>query len=51
MAKEVAQFLKLPEAENYTGHSFRQSLATFVVNASSDLLALKRRGGWWSLVK
>ncbi|KAH0813919.1 hypothetical protein GEV33_008872 [Tenebrio molitor] len=34
----------LPEAEKYTGHSFRRSSATILV----DITALKRHGGWKS---
>jgi integrase len=38
----------LPEAEKYTGHSFRRSSATILVNAGADITALKRHGGWKS---
>lgn len=48
MGKQVANFLRLPDAENYTGHSFRRSSATLLVNAGGDLIALKRPAGWRS---
>jgi integrase len=39
MGKEIANYLKLPEAENYTGHSFRRSSATILVDAGADIIA------------
>jgi integrase len=48
MGKEIANYLKLPEAEKYTGHSFRRSSATILVDAGADITALKRHGGWKS---
>lgn len=48
MAKEIATFLKLKNPEQYTGHCFRRSSATLLVNAGGDLLTLKRHGGWRS---
>lgn len=48
MAKEIAKFLQLPNPELYTGHCFRRSSATILVNAGADLLTLKRHGGWKS---
>lgn len=46
--KKIAKFLGLPDADLYTGHSFRRSAATMVVNAGGDLLILKCVGGWKS---
>lgn len=48
MAKDIAAFLKLPNPEQFTGHCFRRSSATMLVNAGGDLLTLKRHGGWRS---
>lgn len=48
MPKIVAKFLNLPNADEYTGHCFRRSSATILVNAGADLIALKRHGGWKS---
>lgn len=48
MAKDIAGFLKLPNPEQFTGHCFRRSSATMLVNAGGDLLTLKRHGGWRS---
>lgn len=48
MATEIASFLKLPNPSEYTGHCFRRSSATILVNAGEDLLTLKRHGGWRS---
>lgn len=48
MAKDIAKFLQLPNPELYTGHCFRRSSATILVNAGADLLTLKRHGGWKS---
>ncbi|EFA12762.1 hypothetical protein TcasGA2_TC010289 [Tribolium castaneum] len=46
--KKIASYLKLSEPELYTGHSFRRTAATMVVDSGGDILALKRAGGWKS---
>lgn len=48
MGKQIATFLKLPNPENYSGHNFRRSSATLLVDAGGDITALKRHGGWKS---
>ncbi|XP_066582333.1 uncharacterized protein [Prorops nasuta] len=48
MSKDIAIFLKLKDPQLYTGHTFRRSSATLLVDAGGDLLALKRHGGWKS---
>lgn len=48
VAKTVATFLQLDNPELYTGHCFRRSSATILVDAGGDLPALKRHGGWKS---
>lgn len=45
---EVAVFLKLSDPHTYTGHCYRRSSATLLVEAGGDLLQLKRHGGWKS---
>lgn len=45
---KIAKFLGLPNAEAYTGHSFRRTSATLLANTGVDVLALKRHGGWKS---
>lgn len=45
---KIACFLKLPKAETYTGHAFRRTAATLLVNSGADILQLKRLGGWRS---
>lgn len=47
-ACEIAKFFKLPNPEEYTGHCFRRSSATSLVEAGGDLLTLKQHGGWKS---
>lgn len=44
----IAQYLKLPEPELYTGHSLRRTSASLLVDAGADLLSLKRHGAWKS---
>lgn len=44
----VAIFLNLPQSQLYTGHCFRRSSATILVNSGGDLVTLKRHGGWKS---
>lgn len=48
MGKDIATFLKLPDSNMYTGHCFRRSSATLLVDAGGDITALKRHGGWRS---
>lgn len=48
LGKVVAAYLNLPNPELYTGHCFRRSSATLLVDAGGDILALKRHGGWKS---
>lgn len=48
MGKDIAIFLKLPDSNLYTGHCFRRSSATLLVDAGGDITALKRHGGWRS---
>lgn len=48
MPQIVADYLNLPNAKEYTGHCFRRSSATLLVDAGADLMALKRHGGWSS---
>ena len=46
--RTIAEFLNLDEPEKYTGHCFRRTSATTLVNSGAELLALKRHGGWLS---
>lgn len=48
MPREIARYLGLPEAELYTGHSFRRTSATMLADSGADILTLKRHGGWRS---
>lgn len=48
MGKDIATFLKLPDCNLYTGHCFRRSSATLLVDAGGNITALKRHGGWRS---
>ncbi|KAI4455457.1 molting protein mlt-4 [Holotrichia oblita] len=47
-AIKIATYLKLPDANNYTGHSFRRTSTTILVDNGGDILSLKRHGGWKS---
>ncbi|XP_051174802.1 uncharacterized protein LOC127290344 [Leptopilina boulardi] len=46
--QKIAEFLKLPDSKKYTGHSFRRTSSTLLVDAGPDLTVLKRHGGWKS---
>lgn len=48
MPKDIAQYLKLPEPCKYTGHCFRRTSATLLVNGGGDITQLKKHGGWKS---
>lgn len=45
---KIATFLQLEHPNNFTGHCFRRSSATLLVNRGGDLLSLKRHGAWKS---
>ncbi|KAK5645176.1 hypothetical protein RI129_006476 [Pyrocoelia pectoralis] len=48
MGKTIATYLNLPYPHLYTGHCFRRSSATILVDAGGDITTLKRHGGWKS---
>ncbi|KAI4467043.1 integrase-like catalytic domain superfamily [Holotrichia oblita] len=47
-AIKIATYLKLPDANNYTGHSFKRTSATILADNGGDILSFKRHGGWKS---
>lgn len=48
MPKIIANFLKLDNAEQYTGHCFRRSSASLLADSGADITTVKRHGGWRS---
>lgn len=46
--QKIAQFLKLDNWKEYTGHTLRRTSATLLVDGGGDLTCLKRHGGWRS---
>lgn len=48
MPKTIAIALNLENPELYTGHCFRRTSATLLVEGGADILTLKRHGGWKS---
>ncbi|XP_047986656.1 uncharacterized protein LOC125226654 isoform X1 [Leguminivora glycinivorella] len=48
MGKTMAAYLNLPNPELYTGHCFRRTSATLLVDAGGNIMDLKRHGGWKS---
>lgn len=44
--KSIAQFLKLPNADKYTGHTFRRTSATLLADSGADITSVKRHGGY-----
>lgn len=48
LGKVIASYLQLTDPELYTGHCFRRTSATLLVDAGGDITALKRHGGWKS---
>lgn len=46
--KEMASFLKLPNPELYTGHSYRRSATTIAADNGASIEELKRLGDWKS---
>lgn len=45
---QIATFLNLLDPRGYTGHSFRRTSATLLVDSGGDITSLKRHGGWKS---
>lgn len=48
MPEQIAKYLGIPNPEEYTGHSFRRTSATLLVDGGADITTLKRHGGWRS---
>ena len=48
MPRMIAEFLNIKDPELYTGHCFRRTAASLLVEGGGDLLTLKRFGGWKS---
>ncbi|XP_060524184.1 uncharacterized protein LOC132700708 [Cylas formicarius] len=48
LAKEVAKFLKLPDAMNYSGHYLRKTSASILFDSGANVGTLKRNRGWHS---
>lgn len=48
MGKTVANYLNLPNPHLYTGHCFRRTSATILIDSGADITDLKRHGGWKS---
>jgi len=46
--RKMAEFLKLPNAKDFTGHAFRRSAATILANQGAGLVLIKQAGGWRS---
>ncbi|XP_011859053.1 PREDICTED: uncharacterized protein LOC105556569, partial [Vollenhovia emeryi] len=44
----IASYLKLPDPQSYTGHTFRRTSATLLADSGADIITLKRHGGWKS---
>ncbi|KAL7286454.1 hypothetical protein TKK_0019400 [Trichogramma kaykai] len=44
----IAKFLNLSDSDLYTGHSFRRTSATLLVEAGGDITNVKKLGGWKS---
>ena len=48
MPQIIASYLKLREADSYTGHTFRRTSATLLADSGADITTVKRHGGWKS---
>jgi integrase len=46
--RKIAEFLKLPNQKDFTGHAFRRTAATILANQGAGLLLIKQAGGWRS---
>lgn len=48
MPKKNSEYLQLSDKNLYTGHSFRRTSAMLLTDDGSDLLTIRRHGGWKS---
>ena len=48
LPREIANYLNLPNAEKFTGHSFRRTSATLLIDACGEVVTLQRHGAWKS---
>lgn len=48
LPRKIAEYLKLPDSNSYTGHCMRRSAATMLVDNGGSIPDLKRLGGWSS---
>lgn len=48
MPKKITAFLKKENPDSYSGHSFRRTSATLLIDAGADITELKRHGHWKS---
>lgn len=48
LPRRIAGYLRLPNANLYTGHCFRRSSASLLADSGSTIDVLKRHGGWKS---
>lgn len=48
LPREVATFLALPNAKEFTGHALRRSSATWLADSGASLVDMKRFAGWKS---
>ena len=48
MSKQITTYLNLENPQEYTGHCFRRTSATTLVNSGADITTLKRHLGWKS---
>ncbi|KAK4886064.1 hypothetical protein RN001_002335 [Aquatica leii] len=48
LPKKIASYLQLNNVNTYTGHCFRRTSATLLVNSGGDIINLKKLGGWRS---
>lgn len=46
--QEIAKYLNLENANEFSGHCFRRTSATLLVDSGGDITSLKRHGGWKS---
>ncbi|XP_065223762.1 uncharacterized protein LOC135847948 [Planococcus citri] len=46
--KLIAKYLNLPDAEKYTGHSFRRTSTSILANAGANSETIKLHSGWKS---
>lgn len=49
MPRETAEYLQIPNAKDYTGHSYRRTSGTLLADSGANEIEMLRHGNWKSM--